>query len=265
MCRILVATNVGELIADVGYLNLLKAIATLADSGNTDACGFAAYTADGRWARVRAPVSCKVFALNMLAHKDSIRRELEDTVILLFHARRATGGDPWVNVNNHPFCTRDGLCLIHNGSVRYEAKLLPEGYDNVEAELGHPETDSAMLLAAVAVEARRSPESTLYELARLAWKGKFKGKASIALARPGELLYTKNRSADIYIYNYKRYFVAATAKDTLKVMGLSGEDYNEVTVYLRLDGGRMRRVVWDSDSLVEAGSYYGGYYSSYKF
>ena len=223
MCRILVTDNLSALVETVGEKRFISALKTLSNGGNVDACGFAILKKSGAIKWIRLPAPCHLVAHHLNANPDLFEDLVKDATYAMFHARKATGGEPLVNVNNHPFCdpgTR--TCLIHNGSVK---KTVYGGIDD-EAEkilinrLHDPDTDSALLLAYLAVFLDKKPSATLIEAAEAAFYN-FQGKASVAVIRAptNEMLYTKNEKADIYIYSLKdEVTILATASDTIRRM-----------------------------------------------
>jgi predicted glutamine amidotransferase len=237
MCRILVVVNPTTLPPQ----NMIKAISTLAEDGNTDACGFAVYKTDGRWGYVKAPLSCFVFAEYIKRRKRLLTEILDDTLFLMFHARKATKGEPEYNPNNHPFCYEPKkLCLIHNGSVnRKETSEKKKREDEIINEIGSPSTDSAMLLARLVIELENS--DNLLDAATKAFSN-FYGKASVAVATPTELVYTKNSLANIYLARLGDTYIMATAKDTMKALGLEVED-STIGRFPRVSG-RAYKAVW---------------------
>ena len=223
MCRIAVLIRPHLLVEEFGLervgRGLVEAMKTLANDGNTDACGIAVMKNDGRMAWVKVPMSCKNVARHIHRHRRTLYPELlEDTLYLLLHARKATRGDPSYIPNNHPFCLDSmRMCLIHNGSVERTCTVKTSGEVKAMEELEWPETDSARLVTALAVELLENPDMDLYEAARRAWRC-FRGKASVAVFRGKELLYTVNWRATIYYGFYKDFEVLATSNETIEAL-----------------------------------------------
>jgi hypothetical protein len=273
-----------------------KTFRTLSHGGNVDACGFAVAKKSGRIAWIRLPVPCHLMAAYLAEKPELLDKLAKDAQYALFHARKTTSGEPYINRNNHPFCDKETrLCLVHNGSIklRYYNKETNE----IEALAKTiADTDSAVLLAALvkwyrenADKAKKGEELTLFDAAKEAW-GVFEGKASIAVFKADtmELLYTKNYRADIYAANIAGSIVLATASETILALkpGLvsggslvSGDTLNpllkqadkyyslsNITIYWR----RGSLEAYAFKELVEAGTskgyyYYGSRSSSYEF
>ena len=214
MCRILVMANPEKIIPDNYAARMAAAFKTLSAGGNSDACGFAVYKKDGRLAYVRMPVPCAALGTYLYnKHPSTLEELVKDTRYLLVHARKATKGSPLENVNNHPFCDKKTkTCLIHNGGVSISSAD-DKHFTILCGRLGCPETDSAELLASILVLSK----GPLLERARKAFE-KFRGKASVAVADPRELVYTVNEKATIYVGIGKEAFIAATHNNTIKAL-----------------------------------------------
>lgn len=221
MCRILVVSNLEMLMEEVERERLIRAISTLSREGNTDACGFAAFKEDGRLVWVRMPVPCHLVAAHFAAHPRMLDQLIEGTRYLLFHARKVTVGDPYINANNHPFCDKKTkTCLIHNGSVEmkvYSKEIKMALMDVLGTRLGGAETDSARLLAALLLELEAEERASLLLAAKEAFDV-FEGKASVAVANPVEMVYTLNSKATIYWANLGGVDVLATSSETLDAL-----------------------------------------------
>lgn len=116
-------------------------LANVCESRGKDASGMAWFTGDGRLAVSKAPIEASVYL-----KRENVRALFAKTGVpelLIGHARAATQGSPWNDVNNHPIVDRQsGTAIVHNGIVSNDdevykgIKVTRKGQVDSEAILG---------------------------------------------------------------------------------------------------------------------------------
>ena len=185
---------------------------------NIDACGF--FAVDNEYKRytiARLPVPCGIF-FEYLYRNKILKALIENSSMLMIHARATTVGNPLKNTNNHPFYIEENnnvLALIHNGSIRFRKSEYADEIDEFAEKHLNSDTDSARLLAAIHLLTDES--MPLIDRIEEALKDRFIGKASIAVMNLEELVYIRNSAADITYFNIEEGIpIFATRQEILK-------------------------------------------------
>lgn len=197
---------------------LLEALMLASAHRGWDATGFAALTSPyKRQYAVKTIVEKQPIAVGKFVKANGPWRQLrhQRCSAVICHIRMATHGDPSVNRNNHPFSTRDGLHLVHNGVIVDHKHAAAKRRLRLKTEC-----DSEILLRLI--EAARHPAIGLEE-ALLLLRGSI---AAVVLdSKTGMLWLARNHGRELWLLKLRdgRTFIASESQILLvaakKVLG----------------------------------------------
>ncbi len=113
MCAIFVFLNYKSIVSNAVLKKLIKALSVCAEVRGTDATGIS-YVKNGE---------IVTFKKAKPAHKVKLYFPTKTTAVIIGHTRFTTQGSEEQNYNNHPFYSKRGFALAHNGVLYNDRKL----------------------------------------------------------------------------------------------------------------------------------------------
>lgn len=222
MCAIFGFLDYRNKVSNAVLKKLVKALSVCAEVRGTDATGVS-YVKDGEIVTFKKPAP---------AHRVKLYFPT-GTKCVVGHTRFATQGDEKFNYNNHPFYSKKGFALAHNG-VLYNDKELREKYMLPDTKI---ETDSYIAVQLLEYFGDADIES-IRKMSEVV-----EGSFTFTILRNDNTLFLVKGSNPITIYHFAELgiYVYASTKEILE-KALNSLKFNYPHTQVRLADGEILQI-----------------------